>query len=108
MSNTKSLYLLRILHVIRHHLSIDGLIDLGLEYSQIAMLLSTVLEKGLAVDQGEQGLALTEKGGNLLEKLSKEVYPNNPSKWVLPLEENRIPTIGKFDIYLPRKKKTGV
>lgn len=104
MKEIQPLYLLRILHTIHYQLSIDNLIDIGLEYSQIAGLLSHVLQEDLVHDQGAPGLALTSKGVELLEKLNKEVYPNNSTEWILPLEENRIPKIDKSDIYLPRKK----
>jgi hypothetical protein len=41
----------------------------------------------------------------LFSKLNKELNPRNSSDWILPLDENRIPKISKFDIYLPRKKR---
>jgi len=101
----KKIYLLSILHVIHYRLSIDSLLQLGLEFNQIARLLSEVIQKGLVDDFEKKGLQLTTEGIKQLEKLNKDIYSSNPQSWILPSEEFRIPRIGIFDIYLPRKKK---
>jgi hypothetical protein len=105
MSEFKDIYLLRILHIIQYRLSIDSLVELGLAYSQIAKLLSEVIQEGLVSGTGEEGLELTEEGLIYLNKLNKELYPSNPRKWLLPSDENRVSKIDKFDVYLPKKKK---
>lgn len=105
MTEYASLYVLKILHIIHHRLSVDSLLELGLEYSQITKLLSEALENGLIEDKDEEGLNLTETGIGVMNKLNSEFYPDNHQTWVLPSEENRIPKIDKFDIYLPRKQR---
>ena len=107
MSRFKPTYVLRILHIIHHRLSTGDILTLGLEYSQIAELISEVLQEGYVKESEEVGLQLTESGIDLLLKLNKELYPNNSNAWILPSDENRIPKIGKFDIYLPKKKPYG-
>jgi len=105
MTNFKSIYLLKILHIIHYRLSVDSLSRLGLEYSQIADLLSEVLQSRLVEDYDEEGLKLTNNGLALLDKMNKDLYPSNSQGWILPSDENRTPKIDKFDIYLPRKKQ---
>ena len=105
MSEFKELYTRNILHIIHCHLGIDSLIELGLEFSQISKLLSDVLKDGFVEDLGEDGLKLTDNGVKLLEALNQKLNPQNTNIWVLPSDENRIPKIDKFDIYLPKKKK---
>ena len=104
MTDSKPLYVLRMLHIIHHHLGVDELHDLGLEYYQIAKLISDLLQKGFIIDT-EGGLKLTEIGLQKLEELNSQFYPTNIKSWVLPSEENKIEKINRFDIYLPRKKK---
>jgi hypothetical protein len=106
MKEFSNTHILKLLHIIHYRLSIDSLVEVGLEYSQIAKLLSNVLENGLVEDLGEKGLKLTADGVKLLENLNKELNPLHTNVWVLPSDENRIPKIDKFDIYLPRKKKS--
>ncbi len=103
MSDFKPLYVLKMLHVVRHHLSVDELLNLGLEYYQIARLISELLQKEYVVDSDE-GLSLTEMGLWKLEELNRQLNPGNTQNWILPSDENRISKIDKFDIYLPRKK----
>ena len=67
--NLSPLYILKLLHVIRHHFGLDELIDLGLEYYQIAKILSYCIENDYVKDT-ENGLVLTEIGLEYLEKLN--------------------------------------
>ena len=105
MNDFNNISVLRMLFTIHYQTSISGLLDLGLEYSQISKLISYFLENGLVEESKEEELVLTKQGLELLESLKKQTYPGNSSAWILPSEENRIPKINKFDIYLPRKKK---
>jgi hypothetical protein len=104
MADFKPVYILKILHIIYYQLSVDSLLDLGLEYSQIIKLLSYVIQERYVSDS-EEGLILTSDGLEIIKKLNKELYTSNPQAWILPLDENRIPKIDKFDIYLPKKRK---
>jgi hypothetical protein len=105
MTAFKDFHVYKMLYVIRYQKSIDSLLDMGLEYSQIAKILSFVLHDGLVDDADENGLMLTSKGVEMLELLGAHHDPKISSAWILPSEENRIPKINKFGIYLPRKKK---
>ncbi len=107
MSEFQPSHILRLLHVVRYRLPMDELSSLGLAYSQIAELLSLGLRDHLIEDSGEEGLVLTPEGQNALDKLIREVYPRNPNEWILPADQHRIPRIGRFDIYLPKRKKGG-
>ena len=104
MNNEKPLYELKLLHSIQHRLGSDVLLDLGLEYYQIAKLISNLLQKNLIIDS-EEGLKLTDDGLQELERLNKHIYPENSKSWLLPDEEYRVEKIDKFDIYLPKKKQ---
>jgi len=106
MNEIKPLYVLKMLHAIRHHLDVEGLLELGLEYYQIARLISELLQNEFIVN-GEQGLALTEKGRKKLDELTQQLFPANSPNWILPSDGNRIPKLDKFDIYLPQKRKFG-
>lgn len=103
MNEPKPQYVLKLLHIIRHHVGLDELIDLGLEYYQIAKILSFCFDSGYIQDT-ESGLSLTEIGLEHLEMLNHQIYPSNSHSWILPSEENRIPQIDEFEIYLPRIK----
>lgn len=105
MSEYKPTYVLKILHLIHYQLSASELVEIGLNYSQVADLIADVIQKGLVENTEDKGLILTNSGLELLDKLSKELYPSNKNIWMLPSEENRGPKIDKFDIYLPRKQR---
>jgi hypothetical protein len=104
MNEPKPIYVLKLLHIIRYHLDLDELIDLGLEYYHIAKILSYCINSDFVKDS-DDGLVLTELGLEQLEKINKQLYPSNSHPWIMPSEENRIPKIDKFEIYLPRIKK---
>ena len=95
---------LKMLHAIQHHIGAETFLDLGLEYYQIAMVISELLQKEFITNTND-GLRLTEIGIQKLEELNRQLNPSNSQSWILPSDENRIPKIDKFDIYLPRKKK---
>ena len=107
MSEFKPIYILKILHIIHHQLSVGDLIETGLDYSQIVELISVVTQKGFVEDSGESGLKVTQSGLDLLEQLNGEIYSSNTKSWILPLDEFRVPKIDKLDIYLPIRKKHG-
>lgn len=105
MSEFKPTYILKILHLIHYQLSVGELVELGLDYSQVADLISEVIQNGLVENSPDSGLNLTKSGLELLEKLNAGIYPANSNNWMLPLDEYRVPKIEKFDIYLPKRKK---
>lgn len=101
----KDMFILRILDIIYYQLPVDSLLQHGLEYSQIARLLSKVIQEGLVEDSEQDGLHLTKEGVKQFSKLNRKVYSSIPNNWISPCEEHRVPRIGIFDIYLPNKKK---
>ena len=104
MKEEKPLYELKLLHAIQYRLGSDVLLELGLEYYQIAKLISNSLQKNLIIDT-EDGLKLTDGGLQQLEILNKLIYPENSKSWLLPDDEYRVDRIDKFDIYLPKRKQ---
>jgi hypothetical protein len=100
----KPLYVLKMLHAVHYRLGINGFLELGLEYYQIAKLISELLQKEFVINT-EDGLRLTDMGLQQLAELNKQLNPINQQAWILPSDENRIPRIDKFDIYLSKKKK---
>ena len=103
MNDPKPLHVLKLLHIIHNQTDLNELIELGLEYYQIAKILSYIIENDFVRDT-DTGLTLTENGLEHLEKLNQQIYPSNSQSWILPSEKDRIPQIDKFDIYLPRRK----
>jgi len=92
-----------LLQIIKNKLSIDELLLIGLDYSQIANLLAELFEEELVVDIENTGIVLTQKGENFIIQESK--HNVDKSQWIIPLDSERIEKIGVNEIYLPRKKK---
>lgn len=93
----------RLLLVIKNNLSIDEMLILGMDYYQIAHLLSELFDQGLVVDADENGIVLTAKGRNFL--IHEARHSKEKSQWIMPMDTERIGKIGQNEIYLPRKKK---
>lgn len=93
----------RLLLVIKNKLSIDEMLILGMDYYQIARLLSDLFDQGLVVDAEENGIVLTPKGRNFLVQEAR--HSKEKSLWIMPKDIERIGKIDINEIYLPRKKK---
>ena len=92
----KSLILL--LQVIHSEGNIDPLLNAGLEYVQIAQLLSQAKQNGY-VFLSEDKLILSEQGTQILsESLRQKIVGGG---WIRPLDEYRITQMDKGDVYLP-------
>jgi hypothetical protein len=92
----KSLILL--LQVIRSEGSIDPLLTAGLEYVQIAQLLTQAKQDGYVFPL-EDKLVLTEEGKEILSNSSKQKIIGGG--WIRSLEEYRVAQMDKDEIYLP-------
>jgi hypothetical protein len=104
MNEKKDTYLIRLLHIVANRLSIDSLLDLGLQYSQIASLLSEAMKNKFIIEIDDDRLELSQQGYELLDELKEKLYPFKPTRRILPQDEYRIENIGKYDVYLPRRK----
>ena len=92
----KSLILL--LQVVRSEGSIDPLLAVGLEYPQIAQLLTQAKQEGYVLLSNSK-LVLSAEGNQLLSESSKQ--KDIGGGWIRPLEEYRVSRIEKGEIYLP-------
>lgn len=105
MSEIKELHLLKLLHVIKNNLTIETLLDIGLEYSQIAVLLTDAIEGGYVLEHESQGLVLTNAGIETLKRLSNKYYLSGSLEFLKPLDKCRIDKITANTVYLPKKKR---
>jgi hypothetical protein len=105
MSEKKELYLLKLLHIIKNNLTIESLVDLGLDYSQIASLLSDAITDGYIIDHDKEGLVLTKTGMDTIEMLNIKINPLTSKDFLLPLDNYRIDKIDKYAVYLPKNKR---
>lgn len=94
--------LILFLQIIKNNGSIENLVQRGYEYSQIALLLSDILEEGYA-EYEDDFIVITESGKRRLLELSNKYNRFNSSVWISPQEQYMIKNIEKFDIYLPCK-----
>ena len=104
MENINKKYLYNMLRIIDKKRPIKDLIDLGLDYSQIANLISELLSLEYITDDDETGLILTGSGKEELNKLSDMLPEIKSSDWINPMVDQRVTKIGKYDIYIPEKK----
>lgn len=98
-------HILLLLQLIKHRSNIDSLLNNGLEYSQIARLLSQVKSLGLVRLQEEEGLALTESGENRLKELIKKFTDGKSCFFIEPDCKHTISKLKEHDIYIPGKGK---
>jgi predicted transcriptional regulator len=101
---TKNLFIHRILFTIKKNLSIENLLEIGLDYSQIANIINELIEQRLIRNIENEGLVLTDKGNEFLEKFGDKILNNSSSEWILPTDKYRTEKIKSTDVYLPKKK----
>lgn len=100
----KNQHLILLLQIIKNAGSIDSLLDIGYEYSQIANFIVNIKELGLIAEK-DGILCLSDKGREKLEELNQKLKRENFEKWVSPEERSRIEKLKENDIYLPNIKK---
>ncbi|GEC88146.1 hypothetical protein [Brevibacillus brevis] len=98
----KDSVMILILQLVKNNGSVDRLLNLGLEYSQIARCLSFIKEEGFA-EGTESGLVLSEKGKAKLKELNKKFDRSKSAEWISPLDEFKLDKVGIYEIYLPSK-----
>lgn len=77
------------------------MLDLGLEYAQIALLLDEAKERGFLAHNAEGVISLTDAGEQYLRSEAKR-SPTASSAWIRPYEEYRKPPIELWAPYLPQ------
>lgn len=97
-------HLILLLQLIKNNGSIDSLVNLGLEYSQIANLIMQVKEEGyIALKDGI--LTITNAGIEKLDLLNKKLNRKFSESWISPYEQYRIKQIAKSEVYIPNKRR---
>jgi hypothetical protein len=96
-------YLYKTLSMISKQSSIDELLELGLNFSQIAEHLSYLISNRWIEDHPEKGLILTDEGQKKYLEFREELFFQFKDK-IIPLNNERATKLEKFDIYLPIKK----
>ena len=91
----------QLLLVIRSGKDISHLRSIGLEYSQIAQII-TKSRKDKLITMRRGHLEVTKKGRAFIEEHTR--YLNYKNNFIKPLYEKQIPKIGIDDIYLPSKE----
>ena len=85
---------------------VDELIELGLEYFQIAQILTYCLEKKFVVRDG-YNIKITEQGyikySILMKSIQKNPKAKGIEKWVKPLQNVKTKKMRKNDVYIPSK-----
>ncbi|MEK0224379.1 winged helix-turn-helix domain-containing protein [Bacillus proteolyticus] len=95
-------YIILLLQLVKTNGSVSSLLDLGLEYSQIATYINFLAENDLVTSNDAGKLEITKLG---LEKLKKLTKIENHNLWISPQNEFKIEKRNKFDIYLPKSIK---
>lgn len=95
-------YGLRVLRCIHQRKSINSLIEGGLLYSQIAKLISNLLDDDL-IEYGDDNTLLLTRNGlkRLFEPDAKK--DTHAEGWIEPLESMRIEKLRIYDIYIPKR-----
>jgi predicted methyltransferase len=88
-----------LLYIIRENKDIFGILDLGIEVSQIPQIVKFAHEEGLINNKDK--LTLTNKGEKFLMK--NIISANKRSYRIEPAMDARGPKIGLDEIYLPPK-----
>jgi hypothetical protein len=94
-----------VLQLVYSGADVTSLLAKGLQYAQIANLISEALDQGLLVEEGE-GLKVTQAG---LEKMREGITKKERRKdggWISPLDEFRIEKWSLDEVYLPSQKNS--
>lgn len=96
-------YNILLLQIIKVNGSVESLMKIGYDYVQIADDIIKFRQENVIRGVGDD-ISLTEKGEKLLKSLNSKLNRKGLSKWISPKMDDKIETIGIFDIYLPPKK----
>lgn len=101
-TKTVSKHAALVLRCIHQKRSVNGLISEGLLYSQMAKLISHLLDENLIEYGSDDNLLLTRNGLKHLFELDAK-KDSHAGGWIEPLENMRIEKLSIFDIYVPRR-----
>jgi hypothetical protein len=97
MTDSHMILLLQLIHADG---DVNSLLRKGLQFSQIAQLMSEAEVSGLLKEEGDK-LVLTEAGFTKIKAGVENNKQRRDGGWVSPLEELRIDKISVDDIHLP-------
>lgn len=100
----KDSVLLQLLSTVKFNLNMDGLINMGLSYSDIGKELANLTNKGY-IEKGHDLIVLSEQGEAKFKSLCEKMDRNVKFLWIHPLLDEMIPKIDKNDVYLPKNWK---
>ncbi|WP_261304008.1 hypothetical protein [Paenibacillus andongensis] len=100
----KSEHLLLLLHIIKNNGNVENLRNHGLDYSQIANMLSNAINDNLA-KYDDIEFSLTEEGARKFEELNKLLNRKAYEAMISPQTEYRMDKVDKYEIYLPKDIK---
>lgn len=97
--------LILLLQLIKKNGNIDNMIKQGYQYSQVAKILSYLIENNYA-GYTEQGIFLSIEGDDLLNSLNKRSHRRNSEALISPQIEYKLDEKKSvFDVYLPNNHK---
>lgn len=97
-------HLILLLQLVFAGADVDALLARGLEFSQIGMLMTEGLERGLLIDAGGS-LRLTESGTERMQRNLTDLQGRRrDGGWISPFDQFRIEKSGLDDIYLPSEE----
>lgn len=92
-----------LLQMVRGGISVEDLVERGLQYSQIARMLNDAEKQGF-INSKDNKLQLSSLGNIKLEELLAKEKIAGSGRWILPEEKRRILKIDKNKIYVPDMK----
>lgn len=91
-------HIILLLQLIYAGADVDALLERGLEFSQIAEMISSLIEEEF-IEETNSELKVTKLG---LERITKGIKKLNiKGGWISPLDQYRIEKLDKEDVYLP-------
>lgn len=97
----KDEHLVLLLQLIENKGSVDSLLKLDLQYSQIADMIAFLLEDKL-ITLDEEGMRITSDGSSKFAELNEKLGRKKIESWISPQLEYKMEKKDKFDIYLPK------
>jgi hypothetical protein len=93
-------HMVLLLQLIHSGGEVDSLLRRGLQFSQIAQMMSEAESEGLVKEENEN-LVLTDAGLAKMRTNLENQAQREDGGWISPLDEFRINKISTDDIYLP-------
>lgn len=94
--------LAKLLRTIKNNSDVSSIMQLGIRYSQIAILIEDAIKFGYVTNNGSK-LAITQNGESFLEKYNQENHFKGAERWLSTRKEYMVTPIDKYDIILPKR-----